>query len=71
MEECHKANRKNPTWREYALPDYQRVKKGFILDRERERDIELAKSGQLSVVNLTNERFLVPEVLFRPNDLGI
>lgn len=33
MEWCHKANKKNPIWKEYALPDYAHVKKGFILDR--------------------------------------
>ena len=71
MEWCHKPNRKNPVWKEYALPDYQHVKQGFLLDREKEEHVELARTGSLSVVNLTNERFLVPEVLFRPNDIGL
>lgn len=71
MEQCNKPSKKNPVWREYALPDYQHIKQGFLLNRESEHDVELARTGSLSVVNLTNERFLVPEVLFRPNDIGL
>lgn len=31
----------------------------------------MAKAGSISVVNLTNEQFMVPEILFRPTDIGM
>ena len=51
--------------REYVLPDYKTVKRGFL----RGADHVLEEDQQ--VVKMTNDRFAVPEVLFNPSDIGI
>ena len=71
IEQCNLSKKRNPIWREWALPDYKHIPRGFNLDRKNEEHIKLAMSHQLSVVNLTSERFKVPEVLFRPSDIGM
>eukprot|EP00356_Strombidium_inclinatum_P001762 CAMPEP_0170512532 /NCGR_PEP_ID=MMETSP0208-20121228/66903_1 /TAXON_ID=197538 /ORGANISM="Strombidium inclinatum, Strain S3" /LENGTH=225 /DNA_ID=CAMNT_0010796173 /DNA_START=576 /DNA_END=1253 /DNA_ORIENTATION=- len=61
--------------REYVLPDFKKIKKGFLIDRnDPEAQKEKLKDmdpKDISVVNLTNERFVVPEVLFNPQDIGL
>jgi actin-related protein 6 len=63
---CKKQPRHNELLKEYVLPDGKSVKRGFVLDRSTTTPAESA-----SIVNLTNERFQIPEVLFRPFDIGI
>uniref|UniRef100_A0A7S2RJN9 Actin-related protein 6 n=1 Tax=Mucochytrium quahogii TaxID=96639 RepID=A0A7S2RJN9_9STRA len=55
--------------RRYVLPDYQKVKKGYLLDP----DTSYAEVEHLKdlIVTLSGECFLVPELLFNPSDLGI
>ena len=65
METCDKFhNRVNPHLREYVLPDYKKIKTGYVKPKEEELD-------NASIVNLTFERFQIPEVLFSPSDIGI
>lgn len=54
----------NPIVREYILPDLSRNRKGRI----RQPDDIVTENDQILVMN--NERFCVPEVLFRPDDIG-
>lgn len=50
--------------KEFVLPDYKTIKQGYIR--------ELADfTDNLQVVKMTNERFMIPEVLFAPSDIGI
>ncbi|KAF8625937.1 hypothetical protein AX17_006663 [Amanita inopinata Kibby_2008] len=55
----------NPIVQEYILPDQTTSRKG----RVRKPDEILASNDQILVMN--NERFTVPEIIFRPNDLGL
>lgn len=55
----------NKIIREYVLPDFTTLKRGFL--REINKDSE--EDQQALVMN--NERFSIPEVLFHPSDVGI
>ena len=56
--------------KEFVLPDYQSMKKGYIQDINPE---EKKESDQASnqTLKLTHAMFTVPEVLFSPGDIGI
>lgn len=56
--------RKNSIVQDYILPDLSRNQKG----RVRAPDETHSETGQVLVMN--NERFVVPEILFRPDDIG-
>ncbi|KAJ3507482.1 hypothetical protein NLJ89_g6281 [Agrocybe chaxingu] len=55
----------NPIVQEYILPDMSTNRKGRI----RLPEEPLAESDQILLMN--NERFAVPELLFRPDDIGM
>lgn len=62
---CQRQNSKsNTVVQEYLLPNFTDNRQG----RVRAPDEELADSDQVLVMN--NERFAVPELLFRPMDIG-
>lgn len=54
----------NPIVSEYVLPNYSEGRHG----RVKQKDEILTDTEQVLVMN--NERFAVPEVLFRPSDVG-
>ena len=54
----------NTLSRDYILPDYLDVRRGYI--RQKEESVQ----GK-QVIRMNNERFAVPEVLFSPADIGI
>ena len=53
----------NPIVQEYILPDLSTNQSG----RVRQSD-DMVETDQILVMN--NERFTVPELLFRPDDIG-
>ena len=56
----------NTILREYVLPDFTSIKKGYI------REPSSAKSApEEQILRLNNERFAVPEIIFHPSDVGI
>lgn len=61
---CRASARDNPIVQEYILPDFSSNRKG----RVRQPDEMLEDSNQILYMN--NERFTVPEILFRPDDIG-
>jgi actin-related protein 6 len=54
----------NPIVQEYILPDFSTNRQG----RVRRPDDIIAETDQILLMN--NERFTVPEILFRPDDIG-
>jgi len=54
----------NPIVQEYILPDFSANRQGRI----RRPDDIIADTDQILLMN--NERFAVPEILFRPDDIG-
>ena len=58
----------NTIYREYVLPDYTTVKRGFI--RAPADTLSRPAEGE-QILKLNNERFSIPELLFSPSDIGI
>ncbi|XP_067915143.1 actin-related protein 6 [Heterodontus francisci] len=70
MEIAQLKGKANTVMRDYVLPDFSTIKKGFCKPLE-----EMVFSGKYKtneqILRLTNERFAVPEILFHPSDIGI
>lgn len=64
LETIGRAAPTNPLLQEYILPDLSRNQKGRIRGSD---DIRF-DTDQVLVMN--NERFVVPEIIFRPDDIG-
>ncbi|KAK7121481.1 hypothetical protein R3I93_022541 [Phoxinus phoxinus] len=60
----------NMVMKDYVLPDFSSIKKGFCKPREEMNFTGKYKTGE-QILRLTNERFAVPEMLFHPSDIGI
>ncbi|EIE26065.1 Actin/actin-like protein [Coccomyxa subellipsoidea C-169] len=59
---------------EYVLPDGVNEQLGHVRQpqpRERGKQAAADKSSREQVLMLNNERFMVPEVLFQPSDIGL
>ncbi|XP_050429470.1 actin-related protein 6 [Adelges cooleyi] len=59
---------KNTIIRDYVLPDYTTVNRGFVRTLD-ETGGAVDKDNQ--ILRLSNERFTIPEILFHPSDVGI
>jgi len=68
LETASKKKKHNTIVRDYILPDYTNVKRGFIRPLD-EMWTKYEGAEQLLRVNI--ERFSVPELLFHPSDIGI
>lgn len=53
--------------RDYVLPDFTNIKRGFL----REPVARKAAEDDLQILRLNNERFAIPEILMHPSDVGI
>lgn len=66
MEIAKKRYPDNSIIREYVLPDFTSIKRGYL------REPVLGKpADDQQTLRLSNERFTVPELLFHPSDVGI
>ncbi|TCD68340.1 Actin- protein 6 [Steccherinum ochraceum] len=65
LEACKIDARANPIVQEYILPDFSVPRPGHV----RQPGEQLQESYQILYMN--NERFSVPEVIFRPDDIGM
>ncbi|KAF8074027.1 actin-related protein Arp6 [Lyophyllum atratum] len=65
LEICRSNPKSNPIVQEYVLPDLSSNRKGRI----RQANDIVTEADQILVMN--NERFAVPELLFRPDDIGM
>ncbi|XP_046425645.1 actin-related protein 6 [Neodiprion fabricii] len=63
MEEAKLNLENNTIARDYVLPDYTTLRRGFLRKPE--------VSGEQQTLRLNNERFAIPEILFHPSDVGI
>ncbi|EFC40097.1 actin-related protein ARP6 [Naegleria gruberi] len=50
---------------DYVLPDYKNSKTGYVLKTDR------PSNEDLQILTLNQERMAIPEILFRPSDIGI
>lgn len=72
LKECEQ-NPRNKIARDYILPDFTNVKRGYVRKPEwKQSSTKLVpNSAEPQFVRLANERFQVPESLFNPSDIGI
>lgn len=64
---------------DYVLPDYNSHKKGYMRTHDPSLNAKLTKLGVMKAppetiedfMTLGNERFIVPELLFNPRDVGL
>ncbi|XP_035793017.1 actin-related protein 6-like [Anopheles albimanus] len=62
----------NTIVRDYMLPDYTQIRRGFLRKPNEQPLSEAADGGEeLQAIRLGNERFVIPEILFHPSDVGI
>ncbi|TFY64909.1 hypothetical protein EVG20_g5787 [Dentipellis fragilis] len=66
LEACRANPRSNPIVQEYILPDFSANRRGRV---RQPGDPPLSEGDQ--ILNMGNERFSVPEILFRPDDIGL
>nr|XP_033490349.1 actin-related protein 6 [Epinephelus lanceolatus] len=70
MEISQLKGEENTVVRDYVLPDFSSIKKGFCKPQEEMVFSGKYKTGE-QILRLSNERFAVPEMLFHPSDIGI
>ncbi|XP_043981832.1 actin-related protein 6 [Gambusia affinis] len=70
MEIAQMKGEENTVMRDYVLPDFSAIKKGFCKPQEEMVFSGKYKTGE-QTLRLANERFAVPEMLFHPSDIGI
>nr|CAB3219971.1 actin-related protein 6-like [Phallusia mammillata] len=71
MATCKKKGKENTVLRDYVLPDYTQIKRGYIKPVEESKKPNPKSKTQEQTIRLTVERFTVPEILFHPSDVGI
>jgi len=64
--------------KDYILPDYHNRSKGYVRDHDptaagKLKQMSTGKSAEAAedILTLRNERFTVPELLFKPTDIGL
>ncbi|KAG2186345.1 hypothetical protein INT43_002783 [Umbelopsis isabellina] len=63
---------KNSIIQEYVLPDFTKRNKGYILPRDEDGNLTSRKAdGTDQILTMNNERFMIPEILFNPSDIGM
>lgn len=55
--------------RNYVLPDFNNIRRGYIQDPN--NSVQKEKEENCQILRLNNERFIVPEILFHPSDIGM
>ncbi|KAF4531810.1 hypothetical protein B566_EDAN014041 [Ephemera danica] len=65
-----KRGEQNTILRDYVLPDFTTIRRGFIRTPKESQEAA-EKKEQCQLLHLNNERFAVPELLFHPSDIGI
>ncbi|KAF7273592.1 hypothetical protein GWI33_013700 [Rhynchophorus ferrugineus] len=69
LKEASKPLKKNSIVRNYVLPDFNNIRRGYIQEPDKTDQKEVEESCQ--ILRLNNERFVVPEILFHPSDIGM
>lgn len=64
-----KSGSSNYIVRNYVLPDFNNIRRGYIQDPS--NSVQKEKEENCQILRLNNERFIVPEILFHPSDIGM
>ncbi|KAI9023515.1 actin-related protein 6 [Phycomyces nitens] len=73
LDACRKPYRENPIIQEYVLPDFAHHSQGHVRTKS-DRLAPLNRSAENPVeqiLPMNNERFMIPEILFNPSDIGM
>ncbi|XP_045195370.2 actin-related protein 6-like [Mercenaria mercenaria] len=68
MKTSRKKGAENTVMRDYVLPDYTHIKRGYVRPQE---ETTGRAQGNEQIIRMNNERFAVPELLFHPSDVGV
>ncbi|VEN35717.1 unnamed protein product [Callosobruchus maculatus] len=63
-----KSGIENNIVRNYVLPDFNNIRRGYILENNSDTK---ENEENCQILRLNNERFVVPEILFHPSDIGM
>ncbi|KAI0209778.1 Actin-related protein 6 [Lamellibrachia satsuma] len=63
-----KKGKENTVVRDYILPDYTHIKRGYIKSMD---DDNTDRNASQQIIRMNIERFSVPELLFHPSDIGL
>ncbi|CAH0722969.1 unnamed protein product, partial [Brenthis ino] len=66
MEIAKKKGSANTIIKDYVLPDYTTIRRGYLRDI-----VKPDENLEQQTLRLNNERFSIPELLFKPSDVGI
>lgn len=69
MKISRQKSKENTIVKDYVLPDYTVIKRGYL--RSIEESVSKSKDTVEQFIRLNNERYQVPEVLFHPSNLEI
>ncbi|KAJ8950169.1 hypothetical protein NQ314_008022 [Rhamnusium bicolor] len=69
LKKAAKSGIANDIIRNYVLPDFNNIRRGYIQDPNNTNQKE--KEENCQILRLNNERFIVPEILFHPSDIGM
>ena len=54
------------------LPDFTKRHKGYIIPRAEDGSLQGRKADNTEqILTMNNERFMIPEILFNPSDIGM
>ncbi|OAD72074.1 hypothetical protein PHYBLDRAFT_134449 [Phycomyces blakesleeanus NRRL 1555(-)] len=70
---CRKSYRENTIIQEYVLPDFTHHSQGHVRpkqEKQKQSDQTLDRSVD-QILPMNNERFMIPEILFNPSDIGM
>nr|XP_023023003.1 actin-related protein 6-like [Leptinotarsa decemlineata] len=64
-----KSDSENSIVKNYVLPDFNNIRRGYVQDPN--DLLQKNKEEGCQILKLNNERFIVPEILFHPSDIGM
>ncbi|XP_046845659.1 actin-related protein 6-like isoform X2 [Xenia sp. Carnegie-2017] len=70
IEMARRKGKENKIIRDYVLPDYTNIKRGYIKPVEEMWDKSKTNENE-QMIRINIERFSVPELLFHPSDIGV
>ncbi|KAI9495737.1 actin-like protein ARP6 [Zychaea mexicana] len=69
---CKKPYQKNSIVQEYVLPDYINTYRGHVRPKQtRQAAMSRQQQDAEQILTMNNERFMIPEILMHPSDIGI